>query len=133
MPTVHDVIRRSARAYAKTVLFAHKTGFRTETWTYEEFYAQGKKLSAWFSENNVKKGDRLLVYSPNTPWYAVALLACAISGVILVLVDFNSREDFVRKLNSLVKAKLLFTVKSAPKTGIRRPLTAVFPTMETTP
>ena len=120
MPTVHDVIRRSARAYAKTVLFAHKTGFRTETWTYEEFYAQGKKLSAWFSENNVKKGDRLLVYSPNTPWYAVALLACAISGVILVPVDFNSREDFVRKLNSLVKAKLLFTVKSAPKTGIRR-------------
>ena len=120
MPTVHDVIRRSAGVYGTTVLFAHKVGFRTETWTYEEFYRRGKKLSAWFSQNGLKKGDRILIYSPNTPWYAVTLLACAISGVVLVPVDFNSREDFVRKLNSLVKAKFLFTIKSGPKTGIRR-------------
>ena len=120
MPTVHDVIRRSARVYGKTVLFAHKTGFRTETWTYEAFYNQGRKLSAWFSRTNLKKGDRILVYSPNTPWYAVLLLACSISGLVLVPVDFNSREDFVRKLNSLVRAKFLFTIKSGPKTGIKR-------------
>lgn len=117
--TITEFVRLIIEKHGDKPVFLYKSGFRTETWTYSYLYEIGFKILTFLFTQGLGKGDKVVIYAPNTPWWAAVYLACAVSGIIVVPLDFNSNVDFVKKVAGITKPKLLFTVKTTPKTGIR--------------
>ena len=73
-----------------------------------------------FEDKNIKKGDKVLIYSFNSADYATVLWACATSGVIAVPIDFNNNFEFVKKIYAEVGASSIFcSVLKDPLCGDR--------------
>ncbi len=64
------------------------------TMTYRELLAEVTALSAVLTDNNVAKGDRVIVYMPMVPEALIAMLACARIGAIhsVVFGGFAAKE-----------------------------------------
>lgn len=111
--TIPDVVPFIMQEYGKSTAFAFKSGFRTTIWTYEELQKSTLKTLSFLNKQGIKKGDRIAIYAPNSPWWACVYFACVVSGIVIVPLDFNSRAEFVEKICRLTEAKLLFTNRAA--------------------
>jgi acyl-CoA synthetase (AMP-forming)/AMP-acid ligase II len=55
-----------------------------KSWTYEEFFTRLRRLSVFFKEEGIKKGDRIAILHPNCHYYLESYYAIAIAGAIAV-------------------------------------------------
>lgn len=53
-----------------------------ETFTFAEVHVEVQAMAAVLTANNVRKGDRVLIYMPMIPEAAFAMLACARIGAV---------------------------------------------------
>src|SRR6201981_1542850 len=52
------------------------------TLTYQQLHREVCRFANVLKRNNIKKGDRVIIYLPNIPEAAIAMLACARIGVV---------------------------------------------------
>lgn len=88
MKTLIDVFR-SFKKYEKNA-FVYRTGIRRFSMSYADFCNFSLKMASWLEDVGIKKGDRALLWAPNSPWWAVVYWGCIVRGVIVVPVDFTS-------------------------------------------
>jgi propionyl-CoA synthetase len=76
-----------------------------EVWSYQRLFDEVSSLSQVLRARGVTKGDRVLIYMPNTPQAAAAMLACARLGAVhcVVFGGFAPRELAVRIRDSRPK------------------------------
>ena len=103
-----ELIQTAVKKYSNKTFIIDKEIYRRKTLTYRQIYDNALSICSYFSKRKIKKGDKLLIYLPNSSTYASLLWACALSGVIAVPVDFNVKPDFAEKIFRQVKAKLIF-------------------------
>jgi long-chain acyl-CoA synthetase len=107
-------IKTLAEKYADRPAIAVKSAFRTFSFSYREMYRRSLALANYLAHKGIHKGDRILVWSYNGEQYASILLGCALSGVVIVPIDFGSKADFVRLIAEEVGARCLFHSKRRP-------------------
>ena len=73
-------------------------GFRIQSYSYNELYDLACRCAALFASQGIRRGDRILLWAPNSPEWAVVFCACVISGVVLVPLDVRNPADFVRRI-----------------------------------
>ena len=113
-----DLIKKAVENYSSKIFIVDRELYRRKEYSYEEIYRRAEALGGFFFENKIKKGDKILIYLPNSSNYSIILWACALSGVIAVPIDFNNKTDFVDTIYNKVKAKLVFcSVFKASKKG----------------
>ena len=80
------------------IIFESPVSGVQEFWTYNKLHSEVSRLSQVLLERGVEKGDRVLIYMPNTPQAAAAMLACARIGAThcVVFGGFASNELAVR-------------------------------------
>jgi len=86
--------------------FYYRGKYRTISWSYKKVYDYAKKFGALLKEFGIKKGDRVIIKGRNRPEWIVTYIGCLISGVIAVPLDIRSSDDFEKKAQNKVKAKL---------------------------
>ncbi len=87
--------------------FVYRTGIRRFTFSYKDFYNLSLRMASFLEKQNIKKGDRVLLWAPNSPWWAVAFWGIIIRGAIVVPVDFISGKERVEKIAKLTKSRLI--------------------------
>lgn len=109
--TVCYYVERLVDVYKNRTALVYRKDYRSENWSYSDLYNYAHRIAGFFEEKCIRKDDKVLIYSYNSPEWGAILLACAITGVIAVPLDFNSTTDFVSEIYRRVNAKALFSSK----------------------
>ena len=105
METLSDILDASAAKFAGRDALIIKPGFRTLTWTYRDLADIVPRVARLFAESGIGAGDRVIMLGVNRPEYGIAMLALLRIGAVLVPLDVNSTEEFVRKIAERTQAK----------------------------
>jgi len=103
-----ELIKEAVENNSQEIFIIERELYRRKIFTYQQIYDHSLSICSYFKARNIGKGDKILIYLPNSSDYVSLLFACALSGVIAVPVDFNSKDEFAEKIYHQVKAKLIF-------------------------
>ena len=112
--TIGYYIKTLAERYEDRPAIYFKSAFRTFSFSYRQMYRRSLGVANYLAQKGIHKGDRILVWSYNGQEYASILLGCALSGVVVVPIDFGSKADFVRLIAEKVGARHLFHSRRRP-------------------
>lgn len=95
--------------------FVNRTGVRRIVVSYKEFHDLALKMANLLEQSGVSAGDRVLIWGPNSSWWAVAYWGIIIRGAIAVPVDFMSDLARADSISSLTKAKVVLQSRFKPE------------------
>src|ERR1035437_9103131 len=102
MQTLIDLFNTFEALGDKTA-FVNRTGVRRLVVSYREFLYLALKMANFLAQRGVAAGDRVLIWGPNSSWWAVAYWGVILRGAVAVPVDFMSdlaRADGIRALTN---------------------------------
>lgn len=82
-------------------------GYRRERWSYQRVAHAAYRFARELEARGIRKGDAVLLWSPNRAEWVAAFWGCALSGVIAVPIDDAARPDFARRISAQVRTKLV--------------------------
>ncbi|NJD91575.1 MAG: AMP-binding protein, partial [Geobacter sp.] len=71
----------------------YRSGVRRHEYSYGDIYRLAMKFAAMLAESGVKPGDRVLLWGPNHPCWAVAYWGIIARGAVVVPIDFMSGAE----------------------------------------
>ncbi len=86
--------------------FYYRGKYRTVSWSYKKVYDYAKRFTVLLRQLDIKKGDRVIIKGQNRPEWIIAFLGCLLEGIVAVPLDINSSDDFEKKVQNKVKARL---------------------------
>jgi len=92
MLTLLDLFMTFELLGEKTAL-VNRTGVRRLTVSYRELHTLALKMAGLLEQQGVEPGDRVLIWGPNSSWWAIAWWGVIIRGAIAVPVDFMSDAE----------------------------------------
>lgn len=106
-------MRRSLAGYLEEFLskgsdcaYAQPQGYRTVRWTYRRVAETAYQFARELAERGVGKGERILLWAPNSAEWVAVFFGCAVQGVIVVPMDDAAAPDFALRVAEQVNAKL---------------------------
>jgi long-chain acyl-CoA synthetase len=106
MQTLIDLFQTFEPRGDKTA-FVNRTGVRRLVVSYQEFHNLALKMANLLAQGDVAAGDRVLIWGPNSSWWAVAYWGIIIRGAVAVPVDFMSDLALAESIRGLTKAKVV--------------------------
>jgi long-chain acyl-CoA synthetase len=92
-------------------------GYRVRGHSYQEVGRAARGFARRLADAGLNKGDKVIFWGENRPEWIVCYWGCLISGVIVVPIDYRSSADFVRKVRTLVHAKVVVIGEDLNETG----------------
>ena len=86
-----------------------RTGVRRLVFSYELLAILALKMNALLAEHGVREGDRVLIWAPNSPWWAIAFWGCVARKAIVVPVDFLSDPERAETIAGLTNVRLVIS------------------------
>src|SRR5438477_2104880 len=87
------------------------------TLTYQQLHREVCRFANVLKRNNIKRGDRVIIYLPNIPEAAIAMLACARIGAVHSVVFGGFSSDSIRDRIDDSGAIALVTADGAYRRG----------------
>ncbi|HUC96215.1 MAG TPA: class I adenylate-forming enzyme family protein, partial [Candidatus Saccharimonadales bacterium] len=112
---VQDYLYYTCKKYTTNTVFIEKQKYRTKVWTFNDLWENVTRTVDYLDNKQLKKGDKVVICAPNSPYWACLFFACAIKGVIVVPLDMNSSVNFIKKAIHLVEPKYVFFSKYMPQ------------------
>ena len=88
--------------------------------TYSELQQRIELFAGYLQEQQVAKGDRLLLWCASRINWIIALLGSLLVGAVLVPLDVSSREDFLARIAQTTEGKYLITTPKQYQ-GLKKP------------
>ena len=104
--TLADYLPEFLRLGQQTA-FVEPNGYRTVRSTYRDVAETAFRFARELDARKIRKGDRILLWGPNSANWIAAFFGSAHRGVIVVPMDQGSAPDFVLRVFQQVQAKLL--------------------------
>lgn len=114
MQTLLDLFNTFAALGDKTA-FVNRTGVRRLVVSYREFHLLALKMANLLAERGVEPGDKVLLWGPNSSWWAVAYWGIILRGAVAVPVDFMSDLARAESIRSLTKAECVLQSRFKPE------------------
>src|SRR6266403_1053571 len=92
------------------------------TLTYQQLHYEVCRFTNVLKRNNIKKGDRVIIYLPNIPETAIAMLACARIGSVHSVVFGGFSADSIRDRIADSGAVAVITADGSYRRGAIVPL-----------
>src|SRR2546428_11875782 len=87
--------------------YIQRRGYRTVRWTYRQVAETAFQFARELEKRGIEKGDRVLIWGPNSAEWVATFFGCALRGVIVVPMDDAAAPDFALRVHQQVSAKLL--------------------------
>ena len=87
--------------------YAQRRGYRTVRWSYRQVADAAFQFARELDARAITKGDRILLWAPNSAEWVAAFLGCTLRGVVVVPMDDVATPDFALRVHHQVGAKLL--------------------------
>ena len=114
MQTLIDLFHTFAALGDKTA-FVNRTGVRRIEVSYRELHQKSLQMAGLLEQNGVAAGDRVLIWGPNSSWWAIAYWGIIVRGAIAVSVDFMSDLARADSIRGFTKAKLVLQSRFKPE------------------
>jgi long-chain acyl-CoA synthetase len=118
---LHDL----ARQYGASPALHSKAGGATETWSYALLWEHTTRVALKLKAEGIKKGDRVILWGPNGPWWVASFFGALRLGAILVPLDIRSGTDYVQRVVEQSEPKLALLGRSI-KPGLELPMPVLF-------
>jgi long-chain acyl-CoA synthetase len=109
MNGVGDVILRAAAEHGERIAFRARRGFQLQSLSFRAAADLALRVGAWLHEQGLRPGDRIAIWSPNLPEYAVLLFGAWLAGVVVVPIDLRTTQEVADR----------FVAAAAPRLGFR--------------
>ncbi|MRR59376.1 MAG: AMP-binding protein, partial [Deltaproteobacteria bacterium] len=100
METLSDIFA-SFPQRGSTTAFVYRTGVRRYVFTYPDLHGLSLRMNRWLANQGVGEGDRVVLWAPNSPWWAVAFWGIVTRGAVAVPVDFMSGAERAETIAAL--------------------------------
>jgi long-chain acyl-CoA synthetase len=97
METLAKFLEGLAVRYSDRPALLYKPGDTVEVWSYARLWEQTNRVAAWLQARGVGKGDRVVLWAPNSPGWVAAYFGSLRLGAVVVPVDVRSSPDFVAR------------------------------------
>ena len=105
--TINTLVERAAeRLPNKTALQIKREGY-WQRFTYKDLHAAAQKIGQTFLEMGLQKGDRVVLYSENTPEWGAAYLGASSVGVVVVPLDSQTWHKEVWAVVRFTQSRVL--------------------------
>jgi long-chain acyl-CoA synthetase len=92
-----ELVLQAADRYGDDVAFQVRRGFRIERLTFRQVGERSLRIAAWLASQDVTPGDRLAVWAPNMPEYALLYFGAWLAGLVVVPIDVRTRQEVVER------------------------------------
>lgn len=92
MEGLYDILG-SFRNKQEQCAIIYRSGVRRHTYSYGDIYCLAMKFSTMLAESGVKPGDKVVLWGPNHPCWAVAYWGIIARGAVVVPIDFMSGAE----------------------------------------
>ncbi|MBE0504889.1 MAG: AMP-binding protein [Desulfuromonadales bacterium] len=106
MQTLIDLFATFAGQGEKPALIYH-TGIRRLSCSYQRLTRLSLQMNRWLALQGIGAGDKVLLWAPNSPVWAVAFWGMVCRGAIVVPVDFMSNQERAATIAELTGACLV--------------------------
>src|SRR5919198_695139 len=103
-----DLILASGPAFGDAVAFQARRGFRLQRVTFREAAERAREVAGWLVARGLVPGDRVAVWSPNMPEYAVLYFGAWLAGLIVVPIDVRTPQDVLHRFVAAAEPRLGF-------------------------
>ncbi len=87
--------------------YVQHRGYRTVRWSYQQVAEAAFRFARELEKRGIGKGERLLLWGPNSAEWVTAFFGCALRGVIVVPIDEVGAADFTQRVYQQVDGRLL--------------------------
>ena len=101
-----DILINNSNNYGQRPALTMKLGYRTISFNYKELYLKSRQVALWFNENDIKKGDRIIIMAPNSPYWVIVFWACLLEGIIIVPLNIQSNSTIIDLIIKETEPKL---------------------------
>lgn len=106
MKTLIDLYIKFPEIKNKDALI-YRTGVRRFKYSYLQLFELSAKMANWLKQKGVKKGDRVAIWAPNSPWWVISFWGVLLRGAIIVPIDYTSGKNRAEQIIKLAKPKLI--------------------------
>lgn len=92
----------------------HFRGYRIERWTYGRIAEESCRFARELESRGIGRGDKVLIWSENSPEWLIAFWGCVLRGVVVVPIDKISTAEFASRVAQQVNAKLVVFSDTVP-------------------
>lgn len=89
------------------IAYACPRGYRTARWTYGGVAETAFQFARELEARTIAKGDRVVLWGPNSAEWVAAFFGCALRGAVAVPMDRIAAADFAQRVAQQVDAKLV--------------------------
>jgi long-chain acyl-CoA synthetase len=87
--------------------YVERSGYRFVRWSYRDVAAAAFRFARELEARGIAKGDRVLIWGPNSAEWVSVFFGCALRGVVIVPMDDAASADFALRVHQQVSARLL--------------------------
>src|SRR5437899_5296635 len=98
--------------------YVQRRGDRTARWTYRQIAELAFRCARELANRGIAKGERVLIWGPNSAEWVAAFFGCALRGVIVVPMDDAAAPEFALRVAQQVGAKLLVCSREHAQAGL---------------
>ena len=112
--TLVDFLQVAAESYGSRDALLFKPGFRYHRWSYRDVWESAGRVATLLQQHGVKKGDRVLIWAPNSPHWVLALFGTIRAGAVAVPLDLNCADDFAGNVAARTRPAAAFVSRMTP-------------------
>ncbi len=123
MDTITSVFANAVEQFNERVVLREPgEASSMSTLTYGELQRRFQSFAGYLQEREFQKGERVLLWSASCIDWMVAFLAVQLVGGVVVPLDVNSKETFLRDIANTTEAKYLIATQQLYSTLERPPV-----------
>ena len=118
MDTLVELLDESQRKFGSNPALLVKPTYKYLVWNYRQLWEASGQVAHWLQQQGVGKGDRVLLWGPNTPQWVMAFFGVVRAGAVAVPLDVRSAPDFVSRVSRLTEPSLALASRRSNTTPI---------------
>ncbi len=107
MKLLTEILERNAREYPNVPALTMRMGYRTVSLTYAQTYEMAQRVVVWLAHEGLKKGDKVLLFAPNSPYWVIFFFGCMLAGVIPVPLNIQMTIDQIERIANQAGAQVI--------------------------
>ncbi len=112
MDTICQLINTSAERFGdRPALIESNEDGGMSTLTYHELWERAHGFAGYLQEQQVEKDDRICIWAASCSNWMIAYLGTLLVGAVVVPLDVNTKEDFLRRVAQITEARLLIATR----------------------
>ncbi len=98
METIIQMLEKAEREHGPRPALKMRKGLHLEKYTYHQLWQHTQNMAGLLQNHGMEKGERVLLWAPNSPSWVIAYLGILIGGGVVVPLDVQSTPNFITKI-----------------------------------